>query len=103
MKDHIKRKHETTRVSCPECNRTIKEDALIAHMESSHSGKKDKRYKCQECAFESNNPTSLANHIKYMHPSDTTQHPFACDKCSKTFPYASGNKIVDIFNIYKVT
>ena len=33
LKDHIKRKHQTSRVSCPECNRTIKEDTLIAHME----------------------------------------------------------------------
>ena len=90
IRDHIKRKHETSRVSCPECNRTIKEDTLMAHMEASHSSKKGKGHKCTDCSFESNNRTSLSNHIKYMHPSDTTQHPYACDKCAKTFPYASG-------------
>ena len=92
IKDHIKRKHETSRVSCPECNRLIKETTLIAHMASSHSGKSEKKYKCtyEDCEFESNNATSVANHIKYMHPSDSMQHPFACDKCAKTFPYASG-------------
>ena len=71
-------------------NRTIKEDTLMAHMEATHSSKKGKGHKCTDCSFESNNRTSLSNHIKYMHPSDTTQHPYACDKCAKTFPYASG-------------
>merc|ERR1712062_304964 len=74
------------------CNRLIKETTLIAHMASSHSGKSEKKHKCtyEDCEFESNNATSVANHIKYMHPSDSMQHPFACDKCAKTFPYASG-------------
>ena len=90
IRDHIRRKHETSRVSCPECNRTIKEDTLMAHMEATHSSKKGKGHKCTDCSFESNNRTSLSNHIKYMHPSDTTQHPYSCDKCAKTFPYASG-------------
>ena len=62
----------------------------MAHMEATHSSKKGKGHKCTDCSFESNNRTSLSNHIKYMHPSDTTQHPYACDKCAKTFPYASG-------------
>ena len=92
IKDHIRRKHETSKISCPECNRLIKEDSLIAHMESSHSTKIHKKHKCSydNCEFESNNSTSIANHVKYMHPSDLTQHPFKCDKCEKTFPYASG-------------
>ena len=57
MKDHIRRKHETSRVSCPECNRTIKEDTLMAHMEATHSSKKGKGHKCTDCSFESNNRT----------------------------------------------
>ena len=65
----------------------------MAHMEATHSSKKGKGHKCTDCSFESNNRTSLSNHIKYMHPSDTTQHPYACDKCAKTFPYASGEQV----------
>lgn len=90
LKDHIKRKHQTVKVSCPECHRNIKENALQAHLETCHSGNKNKKFKCLECDFESNNATSLSNHVKYMHPGDESKHPFACQKCAKTFPYASG-------------
>ena len=84
-------------------------------MEDSHSNSKDKKFKCphENCGFKTNNVNSIPNHIKHMHPSDPTQHPFSCHKCKfclqkqlvlclhfdqlfvyiflgdKTFPYAS--------------
>ena len=102
LKKHIKAKHETSKVSCPECNRLIKENTLDAHMASSHSGESEKKHKCtyEDCEFQSNNVTSLHYHTKSKHPSDSTQHQFACDKCGKTFPFASGLKQhVDIVHL----
>ena len=60
-------------------------------MEDSHSNTQDKKFKCthEDCTFKTNNVNSLPNHIKHMHPTDPTQHPFSCQKCDKTFPYAS--------------
>ena len=70
-------------IDCPECNRSIREENLIKHMEDSHSNSKDKKFKCphENCGFKTNNVNSIPNHIKHMHPSDPTQHPFSCHKC----------------------
>ena len=93
LKVHIKEKHETSKVPCPECNRMIKETTLTVHMASSHSDS-EKKHKCtyQDCDFKSNHASSLSYHIRTMHPIDSMQHQFACDKCTKTYPYASGLK-----------
>ena len=103
IRGHIRRKHQSLRVSCPECNRMIKDSNLKAHMESTHSKDKEKRFKCLECAFESNNPTSFSNHVKCSHPKDPGQLPYSCEKCSRAFPYASGKKLPYYLNREIVT
>ena len=76
-----------TQFKCDTCDyMTLYSGSLKNHQKMVHEGKTEMCFICgKDCK-------SLYNHIKAMHPSDSMQHQFACDKCPKTFPYASGLK-----------
>ena len=90
---HKYRKHSIplpshyTQFKCDKCDyMTLASGNLKNHQKMVHEEKTEMCFICGK------DFKSLYNHIKAMHPSDSMQHQFACDKCPKTFPYASGLK-----------
>lgn len=67
---------------CDICGKKLFDTRSLRRHKESHN--KEKNIKCPNCDFATNTQHNLTEHIRRQH---STNHPFSCSQCGKTFPF----------------
>lgn len=81
LKQHVAQFHKENPFICDICGKVLSTEATLSKHRIIHTDK----YKCSQCEFRGSTDHALRRHME----THSTERPYACDLCGKTFKYAN--------------